>query len=204
MTALPRLRSPRCVEPDRRPALRQRLAALALAACFGPLATPAALAAPAAAPDTPAQQAALHAFQLARTGDESQIPGAVEKLQALVQADPGQPLWLAYAGSATALQARTTFAPWKKMRYTEDGLAQIDKALALLASTPAGAQHNGVPLPLEVKLTAASTFLALPAMFNRGERGRRLLDEVLQDPAYPATPAGFQDVVRQLAAKGTR
>lgn len=181
---------------DRCLALRRGLAALALAACLGPLAT-----APALAADTPAQQAALSAFQLARSGDEGQIAGAAEKLQALVHAEPGQPLWLAYAGAATTLQARTTFAPWKKMRYTEDGLAQIDKALALLGGLPAGAVHNGVPVPLEVKLTAASTFLALPSMFNRGERGRRLLDEVQKDPSYAATPAGFKDVVRQLAAK---
>lgn len=204
MTALPRPHSPQPAShrhpgADRRLALRQGLAALALAAGIGPLAS-----LPALAADSPAQQAALSSFQLARTGDESQIPGAVEKLQALVQAEPGQPLWLAYAGAATALQARTTFAPWKKMRYTEDGLAQIDKALALLPGTPPGALHNGVPLPLEVKITAASTFLALPSMFNRGERGRRLLEEVQKDPGYGGTPAGFQEVVRQLAAKGVR
>lgn len=196
MNALPHSSPATQPAVDRRFALRRGLAALALVTCLGPLA-----AAPAWAADTPAQQAALQAFQLARAGDEGQIPSAVEKLQALSQAEPGQPLWLAYAGAATALQARTTFAPWKKMRYTEDGLAMIDKALALLPTLAEGAQHNNVPVPLEVKLTAASTFLALPSMFNRGERGRRLLDEVQKDPGYAATPAGFKDAVRQLAAK---
>ncbi|WP_338413565.1 hypothetical protein [uncultured Sphaerotilus sp.] len=49
--------------------------------------------------------------------------------------------------------------------------------------------------------SAIGTFLALPSMFHRGERGRRLLDEVMTHPVYPATPATFQDAARKIAAK---
>jgi len=151
--------------------------------------------------DKAAQRAALAAFSQARGGDDSRIDAAATQLAAISRAEPGHPLWLAYAGAATALRAGTTWAPWKKMAHAEDGLAQIDKALALLGTTHETTLHDGVPVALETKLTAASTFLALPSMFNRGERGRRLLDEVLKHPAYAATPTGFQEAARKLAAK---
>jgi len=180
------------------------LAALSLAL---PLTLPgqprAADAAPLASASKPdAFEQAQRTFSHASAGDNDAIEPALAQFTALMQAHPGDPLMFAYAGAATTLQARTTYAPWKKMRYSEDGLALIDKALALLGSAPAGAAHRGVPAALEVKLTAANTFLALPGLFNRGERGRRLIDELQKDPAYPATPAGFQDAVRRVAAKG--
>jgi TPR repeat protein len=49
-----------------------------------------------------------------------------------------------------------------------------------------------VPAVLSVRYVAANTFLALPGMFNRGERGHKLLDEVLKSPLFEASPAGFK------------
>ena len=43
--------------------------------------------------------------------------------------------------------------------------------------------------------------IALPSLFHRGERGRRLIDEVMKHPAYAATPAAFQDAARKIATK---
>ncbi len=153
--------------------------------------------------DEAAQRAALATFSQARAGDDGRVEAAAAQLLAVSRSEPGHPLWLAYAGSATAMQARTTWLPWKKMAHAEDGLALLDKALALLGVAHETALHNGVPVVLETKLTAASTFLALPSMFNRGERGRRLLDEVLKHPAYAGTPAGFQETARKLTAQAT-
>jgi hypothetical protein len=45
---------------------------------------------------------------------------------------------------------------------------------------------------LWVRLTAANTFLALPSMFNRNERGRALLRQVTDSPLLEAAPAGFK------------
>ncbi|MDZ7855346.1 hypothetical protein [Sphaerotilus sp.] len=144
---------------------------------------------------------AVATFQRASHGDTAAIAPALRDFTALSAARPGDPLTLAYAGAATSMQARTTWLPWKKLGHAEDGLAMIDKALALLTPAHDAVSARGVPVALETKLTAAGTFLALPAMFNRGERGRRLLDEVMQHPAFRATPAPFQDSARQIAAK---
>ena len=143
-------------------------------------------------------------FQRASDGDENAIGPAVAQWTALSRAQPQDPLRLVYAGAATSMQARTTMLPWRKMGYAEDGLAQIDKALALLTPAHDTLLHRNVPVALETKLTAAGTFLALPSMFNRGERGRRLLDEVMKHPAYAGTPAAFQEAARKIAAKAAQ
>jgi hypothetical protein len=144
---------------------------------------------------------AAAAFARARDGDRTAITPARAQFTALLQARPDDPLLLAYAGAATAMQARTTWLPWKKIGHAEDGLALIDRALARLTPAHDMELHHGVPVALETRLTAAATFLALPAMFHRGERGRRLLEQVQCDPALAATPAAFREAVQRLAAK---
>jgi hypothetical protein len=117
----------------------------------------------------------------------------------LLGAHPGDPRLLAYAGAATARLSRTTLLPWKKMRHAEDGLAQLDKALALIRPEHEQAPAGGVPPALETRLVAANTFLAVPGMFNRGARGEKLLAELLNLPTLATAPAAFRSAVFFLA-----
>jgi len=87
------------------------------------------------------------------------------------------------------------------MSYAEDGLAQIDKGLALLGKEHEQQRVRGTPVSLETRFVAANTFLGLPGMFNRGARGSQLLQEILKDPLFASSPAGFQAAVRARAAK---
>ena len=191
-----KFRSPQA--PVRRQLLTPMLAA-ALLVCMGPAA---------AAADPRSFAAAVAEFQQANGGNEAALAHAVEQFARLSQADPGDPVLRAYLGAATAMRARTTMWPWKKIGYAEDGLAQIDKALALLAPTHDAPLYRGVPATLEARFTAASTFLALPSMFNRSERGSKLLDEVAASPLLDGTPLPFRGAVwlraGQEAAKGGR
>jgi hypothetical protein len=146
-------------------------------------------------------QPAQEQFLAATRGDEAAIEKSATTFAALLAQEPGNPVLMAYSGAATSLLATTTLLPWKKMRYAEDGLAQLDKALTLL--TPA---HNmpvlqGVPAALEVRFTAASTFLAVPGFMNRGARGTKLLGEVLASPLLSATPPAFRGTVWMKAAE---
>jgi hypothetical protein len=104
----------------------------------------------------------------------------------LLRAEPGNPVLMAYSGASTAMKSGTTMLPWKKMGFAEDGLALIDKALALLTPAHDAPLHRGTPAVLEVKLHAANTFLAVPGFMNRGERGAKLLGEVLASPLLAA------------------
>jgi hypothetical protein len=95
--------------------------------------------------------------------------------------------------------ATTTWLPWKKLSYAEDGLARLDKALALLTPTNGTALTHGVPTALSVKLVAANTFLAVPGFMNRHDRGERLLNQVLSDPLLVSAPAEFRAAVQKAA-----
>lgn len=146
-------------------------------------------------------QAAYAAFEHAQQGDSAAITAAAEQFQALSDAEPVDLVLRAYAGSATALQARSTWLPWKKMGYAEDGLALIDKALAQLRPTDDAPRYRATPASLEVRFTAASTFLALPSMFNRQARGQKLLAEVMAHPQFGTSPLGFRAAVWLRAAR---
>ena len=140
-------------------------------------------------------------FIQAQAGDSAAIDKAAEAFGALQHAEPDNPVLMAYAGAATAMRASTTLLPWKKMTYAEDGMAMIDKALALLTPAHNAAIQNGTPEALQVRFVAANTFLAVPGFMNRGARGATLLAEVLASPLFAQAPLGFQGAVWLRAAK---
>lgn len=153
------------------------------------------------AADAAAFESATAVFTRASGGDTSAIEPAASQLLAMSQAEPQDTVLRAYAGAATAMRARTTWMPWKKMGHAEDGLAMIDKALALLTPADDAPRYRGVPASLETRFTAANTFVMLPSMFNRQVRGTALLDEVLKSPLFDPSPAGFKATVWLLAAR---
>lgn len=154
------------------------------------------LPAPALAADPAAWKRASDAFAAARGGHDDMIEPAAKQWLALSEADPGDPVARAYAGAATSMLAKTTMLPWRKMSLAEDGLAMIDKALAQVATAPdAAVSASGVAVVLETRFVAASNFLALPSMFNRGPRGAKLLDELVRHPKLAAAPAEFRAAV---------
>ena len=176
--------------------VRQRplfaFAAVVLASC---LATGIAIAAPDAAFDS-----AFRHFIVASGGDKSAVEPAADEFDALLKAEPGNPVLMAYAGATGAMRAGTTMLPWKKMGYAEDGMAQLDKALAMLTPAHDAPVQHGTPGSLEVRFVAANTFLAVPSFMNRGARGSKLLNEVLASPLFEKAPLPFQGNVWMRAA----
>jgi tetratricopeptide (TPR) repeat protein len=153
-----------------------------------------------AVPDAQFQEAAA-LFTQAASGDKASIDKAAEAFTALLRTEPGNPVLMAYAGASTARLAGTTLLPWKKISYAEDGMAMIDKALALLTPAHNDVLQHGTPGALEVRFVAANTFLAVPGFMNRGARGAKLLAEVLDSPLLAQAPLGFQGAVWLRAAK---
>jgi hypothetical protein len=146
-------------------------------------------------------QSAFVQFSQGQTGDSSAVDKSAELFGALLTTEPGNPVLMAYAGAATTMRATTTMLPWKKMGYAEDGLAMVDKALALLTPAHNAPMQRGTPGALEVRFVAANTFLAVPGFMNRGARGAKLLDEVLASPLFAQSPLEFQGAVWLRAAK---
>lgn len=152
--------------------------------------------APAAAQTAPVTfESAFARMQQATPGQAAAIDDAGEQFGQLVAQQPADPVLRAYLGAATALRATTTALPWRKISHAEDGLAQLDKALAQLTPAHDAPAHRGVPAVLETRFVAANTFLRLPGFFNRNERGRKLLADVLASPLFDAAPAGFRVAV---------
>jgi hypothetical protein len=153
-------------------------------------------------------QPAFAQFQQAVQGNDSAIERSADSFTALLKAEPGNPVLMAYAGAATAMKANTTWLPWKKMGHAEDGMALLDKALALLTPAHNAPLQHDVPAALEVRFIAASTFLAVPGFMNRGARGTKLLQEVLSSPLLATSPLGFRGDVwlkgADVAAKDKR
>lgn len=162
-------------------------------------------AAPARAADAAPFLAALAEFERGLAGDAGANERAGALFQKLVDAEPQNPLYVAYLGSTFAIQGREAWAPWNKIRHTEKGLGLLDKALALL--TPAHDQetNRGVPVASEVRINAASTFLAVPGFMNRTEPARLVIGDALASPAFAATPAPLQArLLAQAAALARR
>lgn len=146
-------------------------------------------------------QPAFDQFLLAAQGNDRAIDQSAEAFATLLKAEPTNPVLMAYAGSALSMKANTTLLPWKKMSYAEDGLAMLDKALAMLTPAHDAPLQREVPAALEVRLVAANTFLAVPGFMNRGARGAKLLNEIITSPLLAKSPLGFRGDV-WLAAAG--
>jgi len=155
---------------------------------------------PAGAVTDTAFSAAFTQFRAGNSGDSSAVEAAADAFNALLKAEPSHPVLMAYAGAAMSMKATTTFLPWRKMGFAEDGLAQIDKALSLLTPTHDNLLVRGTPAPLEVKFVAANTFLAVPGFMKRGARGAKLLAEVQASPLFAGSPLPFKADVWMRAA----
>ncbi len=147
-----------------------------------------------AAPDA-GFESAFQLFMRASGGDDAAIDKAAESFDVLRKADPANPVATAYDGAATAMKAKAALLPWKKMGYAEDGLALIDKSLAMLTPAHDAALQHGTPGSLEVRFVAANTFLGVPDFMNGGARGAKLLGDVLASPLLSAAPLAFQGTV---------
>ncbi len=152
--------------------------------------------------------AAYRTFARAAAGDDSAIDASADAFESLHSAEPANPVVTAYAGASTTLRARKALAPLDKMARAEDGLALLDKSLAMLTPAHDAPIEHGTPGSLEVRFVAANTFLGVPSFMNRGAKGRKLLDEVLASSLFEKAPLPFQGSVwmraAELAAKDRR
>lgn len=137
----------------------------------------------------------------ASEGNDDKIEPAFHQFEELLKAAPGNPVFHAYHGAAVALKSRTTFLPWKKLRYAEQGVTELDAVLGSLQPDHDIERFRDVPYRLETQLVAADTFMSLPASFHRFEQGAKLLEQIMNHPAYSATPDSFRSAVLLALAK---
>lgn len=134
--------------------------------------------------------------------------GALERARAgfekLAEADPQDPVALAYAGATAAKLGGTARWPWQKLTRTNAGLARIDQALGKLGPQHDGARPGALPAALETLLVAASTYVEVPdGHFHRLADGKKALAAAFAHPRFgelpPSVLARFHWIAAQVA-----
>lgn len=148
---------------------------------------------------------AVQVFMRAQQGLDKEIEPAVAAFEALARGEPRNPVYASYLGSALALRARSALMPWNRLKYAEEGIDHLDRALAALRPEHDKELLRGVPMAIEARLTAANTFLRLPdGVFHRRAQGRKLVAELLKHPALPTAPQAIRGAVAAAAAEAAR
>ncbi len=93
---------------------------------------------------------------------------------------PNHPAVQVYFGGMETLKARNAWMPWTKMKWVEQGLDRIDRALSLLAPEHQQQFLIATPVALDTQITAASTFIAVPSFLHRLQDGKDLFAEIQQ------------------------
>jgi len=168
------------------------------------LAAGSAQAQPAASPEA-AFLEAVALVQRVSAGDDKAIDPSVAAFEALSKADPANPLYAAYLGSATGMKARAAWMPWSKIKYAEEGLDNVDRALQALKPEHDQRLVRGVPMGIETRIVAARVYLRVPdEIFRRRAQGKKLIAEVMANPAFAASPAPLRAVGHLTAAEAAR
>lgn len=137
-------------------------------------------------------------FDAARAG-KAEPRDAVSQFDALLEREPANPLFAVYHAAAVVMQARDAWLPWTKLKHLDDGLADTDRALAMLKPQHEQADASGLSVGALVRLVAANTFIAVPSFSNRRADGQRLIRDVIANEGFSRAPAPFRISVLELA-----
>ncbi|MFZ6654542.1 hypothetical protein [Undibacterium sp. TJN19] len=129
---------------------------------------------------------------------------ALSSFSNLLKQEPNNPLLLSYTGAATAKSSLEKFVRGEKNNALEDGTAMVEQALRLADEADKAdyrqAMHGSVPVALEVRFVAASTYLAVPKVMNRNQQGQQLLKDVLEAQQFAQSDLFFRGAVWMRAA----
>jgi len=129
-------------------------------------------------------------------GDKRAVRNAVNRFRSLSRSNPRDPVYLAYYGASITLQGRDATKGFEKKGFTEDGLEKIDRALKLLSEV----KHYPSVRHLDTLLVAANSFVYIPSFFNRYDKGKDLLQEILTHDDFNGMVAGFKAAAYSTAA----
>ncbi|GLO60544.1 hypothetical protein MACH09_10520 [Vibrio sp. MACH09] len=150
------------------------------------LMTPAAFAA-----QNPDDQTIALYYQAAQ-GDDDETEKAYQALTTHVEEKGSTPLSMIFIGATQTLQGRDAFLPWNKMKYVEQGIASIDKGLALIDADPDNENNRetvmGLPGQVLAQANAATVFTELPDMFNQFDKGYEIYLDLFADNQLQLLP----------------
>lgn len=113
---------------------------------------------------------------------------------------PNHPAVNTYLGSLEAIRGGNSWMPWSKLKWVEQGLDRIDRAMSLLESGEYDAISGGISIADDCRLIAVSTFLGVPAFLNRFQDGKDVFHDLTETRDLTGLPLTFQKVIYQLGA----
>ncbi|MDX9742112.1 MAG: hypothetical protein RBT81_13195 [Gammaproteobacteria bacterium] len=138
---------------------------------------------------------AREVFLRAVDGDRRAVRDATLRFRTLSAAHPQEAVFIAYLGACTTLQGRDGTNNIERRRLTEEGLREIDRALALAV----GAEQDPVRY-LDAALVAANSYIHVPSFFNRYDDARRLVREILAHPGFERMADAYRAAAYMAAA----
>ncbi len=140
-------------------------------------------------------------FERSLAGDDSVTGVALNQFRILSMTYRENPLFLAYQGACYTLMGRDAFWPWNKTGYPKKGLDIIGKALLMLKPVHDFEKMRGVPISVETRLVAVSTFSGVPKSFKHFEKAKVVLKDLFQSSAFSDSPVPIQAHIYWHAAK---
>lgn len=99
----------------------------------------------------------LYHQMAASSKNKKAIKKAESHLKQVLQYDKNNAEALVWLGSLNTLKGRDAWMPWNKLKYVEDGLKLMDRAVSL-------DRHN-----IKIRLVRANNNASLPSFFNRAD-----------------------------------
>lgn len=109
-------------------------------------------------------------------GDKDAVQKSEKYLKQVLEKNADQAIALAYLGSVYTLMGRDSTMFWKKMKYVQEGLAKIDRAIEM------------APNDLAIRMIRMMNSLNLPAFLNRRHYYFRDLEYVTAQKEFVAWP----------------
>lgn len=132
-------------------------------------------------------------FERGLRGSKDDNENAAAQFKRLTEQEPGNPLFMAYYGATSAIKAQDAWMPWTKIKFVDQGLELVDKALKQLTPEHDKARMRKVPVSMETRLVAINTFFKVPnEHFHRYDAGNSLLAETMKSPLFAASPPQLQ------------
>ena len=108
---------------------------------------------------------------------------------------------LFFFGSTGTLVGRDSWWPWNKLRYTENGLARIEKSLIMLGDKSLPNVFGYIPMDIYMKASAAVTYTQVPRFFGYFDKGSELFDKLQDDARFQAIPLPAKTWVHYYATQ---
>ena len=143
-----------------------------------------------------AYQQYLYASQSDGDGEQG-----LDSIMQLSEQYPDEPVLLMLQGWMETIVARDALMPWSKMKWLDNGLAHIDKALSLMVPDTSEALLAGLPVDLQLKAQSGIIFVNVPDFAHRLQQGGELLNEVLNDARLQNIPALAYQHIQFYAAE---